>query len=423
MPSISVRQASSENVTEANRALATIRYKAGHDLLSTKDYEGALALFLRSRELWPRGANTKNAAICLSELGRYPEALALFEEVLGHFSDEFTSEEIAAIGDVVADLRKKVLSVEVLESSGTFAIDDESCGSLPRKEPVYLLPGSHVLHVLRQGKPEVISQFSGAAGQRIRVQIAPPPPPPTPPAPKKNEGWFATIASGPVFGFSTGSDSHLGVAVGGIGSAKGGYQFANGWSLALDSGAWYSQRNDSIPTNSFPFGQSSSFSAQYEIQQQVQSCARYMGFVVGIEHRINKRFDFNVRNGLGIIGLQSRQVLGGTVRRVDQSDTRNVIAEGAQRLTFLNPAYAIVDVGIMARIGLFRIGFSLEAFITFRGSDFFPTRRVQPSGDPCLSHADDGNTLSCIPALIVPRAASDVPTAFLVPQIVFGLYQ
>ncbi len=430
VPTQAAHRPSLQKVTDANKTLATVRYKAGNDLFRKQDYEGALDLFRRSRELWPRGANTKNAAICLSELGRYPEALALFEEVLGHFSDEFTSEEIAAIGDVVADLRKKVLSVEVLESSGTFAIDDDSCGPLPRKEPVYILPGSHVLHVFRKEKNEVISQFSGRAGQRIRVQLPPPPPPPPPPPVKKNEGWFATIGAGPIFGFSTATfdeTTKVEYTFGGLGHVKAGHLFDNGWSLALASGGWYSERNKGPTDKAVDFTvKSQNDRATYELRQQVQSIARYMGFLIGFEPRItliNRQLKFHARAGVGIIGLESRYAIEGTVR--NGQATAPVNSDQPKQLAFFYPAYGAIDLGIVYRFEHIQIGLSLETFITFLQGPPLVSGRVQPrpGNRPCRGENETVTNFECIPALLTPAVASHRPGVTLIPQFVFGFAQ
>lgn len=439
-------RASSDEVTPKNKALATVRYKAGNELLRKQDYEGALGLFLRSRELWHRSANTKNAAICLFELGRYPEALALYEEILEYFAKELAPDEHAVIVKTVADLQKRVLLVDVGESSGIYSIDDQTCGSLPRKEPVYLLPGSHILHVLRPGVPEAITEFSGLAGQRIQVRLPEPrKPPPVLPIPG---AWFATIGSGPLLGFSAVSNNgktNLEFTKGVLGHAKAGYRFTNGLSLAVASGTWYGEREDSLLDQPVTFG-NPKVTAIYDVQQTVQFFARYMGFLIGFEPRMNRRFDYYVRAGAGIIGLQSRQVMTATATLpVARPGTEPFIKftddmkyDGSTGLLYSNPAYAALDLGFVGRIGHFRIGFSLEAFITFtRGAPFVsgraqPRKDFDPDGNSIYScprlhnNTMDPNIntyLVCIPAFTTPAAPSYHASVSLIPQLVFGLAQ
>lgn len=52
-----------------------------------EEWAAALVEFLKSRELFPTKGNTKNAAICLRKVGRFDEALDLFEALLRDFSD------------------------------------------------------------------------------------------------------------------------------------------------------------------------------------------------------------------------------------------------------------------------------------------------------------------------------------------------
>ncbi len=54
----------------------------GTKLFKQGEYDMALAEFQRSRSLYPARGNTLNAALALRELGRYDEALELFETLL-----------------------------------------------------------------------------------------------------------------------------------------------------------------------------------------------------------------------------------------------------------------------------------------------------------------------------------------------------
>ena len=59
----------------------------GTKLFKQGEYEQALAEFRRSRGLYPARGNTLNAALALRELGRYDEALDLFETLLRDYPD------------------------------------------------------------------------------------------------------------------------------------------------------------------------------------------------------------------------------------------------------------------------------------------------------------------------------------------------
>jgi tetratricopeptide (TPR) repeat protein len=68
-------------------------FRRGVTLLTAGDTERALESFLGSRALVPSGKNTANAAICLERLGRYDEALEMYEEVLARFSKDLDDED------------------------------------------------------------------------------------------------------------------------------------------------------------------------------------------------------------------------------------------------------------------------------------------------------------------------------------------
>lgn len=94
----------------SHRENALAHFKAGLDHFDRQEWSAALAEFLRSRELYPTRAATKNAAVCLRKEGRFDEALDLYEALLRDFPDlpqpdrDFATSEIrelqASIGAV-----------------------------------------------------------------------------------------------------------------------------------------------------------------------------------------------------------------------------------------------------------------------------------------------------------------------------------
>src|SRR5262245_57725646 len=65
--------------TEMNVVEARTHFERGVAHFDRREWQPALAEFLRSRELAPTRGNTKNAAICLRKVGRFDDALDLFE--------------------------------------------------------------------------------------------------------------------------------------------------------------------------------------------------------------------------------------------------------------------------------------------------------------------------------------------------------
>ena len=415
--------ATSENVTPEDKVLATVRYKAGNELLRKQDYEGALGLFLRWRELWHRSANTKNAAFCLFELGRYPEALALYEEILEYFSNEIDSDERALIVKTAADLRKKLLLVDVRESSGVFSIDDQSCGSLPRIEPVYLLPGSHILRILRPGKPEAIADFSGMAGQRISAQLPkPPPPPPILPEPGR---WFVQGSLGPAFGWAgigSTSAAQLEQATGVLTQANAGYWLSNGAMVGLATGLLYLEAPKEVKQGF------DGLLFEYVGTRDTPLFAPFVGINAGWGTEIGKRFDIWFRGGLGLMSTQSKNAADAYLRRVlpigGHQTTKIPISFTGRKVVRDVPGFAALDVGIATRVGRFRIGLLIGSLFLLNDGPMLPDLYLIPRDrhsadyDGICSTIAEEEDADCVPALRISGDRAYRVTFVLVPQIV-----
>lgn len=407
-------------VTEASKDRAFILFNTGNTLLEKKDYEGALALFLQSRALAPRPSNTKNAAICLLELSRFPEALALYEEILARFPDDLDAIERKAIEDKVLELKSKIAIVRVDEREGSFSIDENDCGSLPRAKPVYVMPGSHILRISRAGSAEFITQFSGKAGESILLQI-----PPTPPiidAPASG-AWFAQVSAGPVFGLSGmtfDDDVPLESVTGVFAEARGGYRLANGFSIALASGVLFTERFFDDPIIPMTFGNVKKFDATYEIAHHIQTFAPFMGASLGVESQPVNHWNLSAHTGFGILGAQSRESVDVTIKRStfqgDIEQTTYVRVEGRDSTAHSVPFYAALDVGFARRLGAFRIGISIESIFFFVHSPPFPRGRVIAEG-VCKNDEVD---IACVPARTLPTSYAHRPTFLIIPQLTIG---
>jgi PEGA domain len=139
--------------TPAERlALAKDLFRKGVALLQANDFERALAYFLRSREAQASAKNTGNAAICLSRLGRYDEALEMYEELLVHFSADLDAEDRATLVPAMAALRDEVGGVNLSANvNGLVVIDGRARGKLPFNAPVRVLGGKHVIRIFKEG--------------------------------------------------------------------------------------------------------------------------------------------------------------------------------------------------------------------------------------------------------------------------------
>src|SRR5512133_1763754 len=133
-------------------ALAKDLFRKGVVLLQANDVERALAYFLRSRDAQASAKNTGNAAICLSRLGRYDEALEMYEELLVHFSADLDAEDRATLVPAMTALRDEVGAVDLSANvDGLVVIDGRARGKLPFSAPVRVLGGRHTIRIFKDG--------------------------------------------------------------------------------------------------------------------------------------------------------------------------------------------------------------------------------------------------------------------------------
>ncbi|WP_438016005.1 PEGA domain-containing protein [Sorangium sp. So ce315] len=127
-------------------------FQAGNELRKTGDCQRALELYLQSRALVASVPNTLNAAFCLDQLGRYDEALELYEALLTEHRAELGEPERRGVASTVAALRGRIGSVLVSSNvDGLVLIDGRPRGRLPLAGPIRLLPGGHTLRVVKDG--------------------------------------------------------------------------------------------------------------------------------------------------------------------------------------------------------------------------------------------------------------------------------
>jgi len=145
-------------------------FRKGVTLFEAGDIERALDFFLRSRAAFASAKNTLNAAICLERLGRADEAIELYEEVLTKFSDGIDASARAGVISATANLRKKIGSIDVSANvEGMLVIDGRMRGKLPLVAPVRVLPGSHVVRVIKDGWDTFQQTVKVEVGQTVAV--------------------------------------------------------------------------------------------------------------------------------------------------------------------------------------------------------------------------------------------------------------
>lgn len=152
---------------------AKARFREGNALLRAGDPERALERFLQSRELVPSGKNTANAAICLERLGRYDEALEMYEELLARFAEDLDQQDRASLAPIMASLRGRLGSLELSANvDGQLTVDGKPRGRLPRMTALRVMPGKRRIRVAREGYESVDVIVEVEAGKTLSVDAS-----------------------------------------------------------------------------------------------------------------------------------------------------------------------------------------------------------------------------------------------------------
>jgi len=165
-PAPSAAPAPAPDPDAAKKEEALRRFEQGRLLLKEKAYDAALAEFLRSRELFPSRGNTQNAALCLSNLRRYDEALDMLERLLKEFPS-LPEETRRSTEAELTRLRALVGTVEIhgAQPGATIVIDGRDRGRYPLGAPARVAAGSHVVRVYKAGFIPFEGRVEVAGGQ------------------------------------------------------------------------------------------------------------------------------------------------------------------------------------------------------------------------------------------------------------------
>lgn len=156
---------------DARRAEAFQHFEKGIVLFEEEAWSAALAEFLRSRELYPTRANTKNAAICLRKLHRYDEALDLYEALLAGFAN-LPEEDRALAERAVVELRGLVGTVDLrgVEPGASIVIDGRDRGTAPPPGPLRVAVGTHVVRIYKDGFAPFEARVDVPGGRAVVLQ-------------------------------------------------------------------------------------------------------------------------------------------------------------------------------------------------------------------------------------------------------------
>jgi hypothetical protein len=138
---------------ESKRDEAVSHFTRGLDLAAGEHWDAALAEFVAAMGLYPLKNARKNAGRCLKQLGRFDEALAMWQSVLTEFETKLKPEEAAEANREIADLRHKVGALVVNANVGgaVVVVDGKERGRTPLPAPVLVSSGTRTVRVWKEG--------------------------------------------------------------------------------------------------------------------------------------------------------------------------------------------------------------------------------------------------------------------------------
>ncbi len=152
------------------KAEARAHFDKARALAESGTWSAALAEFLASRRLYATWGNTLGAASSLQKLGRFDEALDLFEILLKEDGDTLAPDVRGAAQRQVVELRGLTGTVEIsgAEIGASITIDGRDRGDYPAPGPLRVAAGSHLVRVSRQGFEPFETRADVAGGQTRR---------------------------------------------------------------------------------------------------------------------------------------------------------------------------------------------------------------------------------------------------------------
>jgi hypothetical protein len=171
---VSVASAARSEPPADPKTAAFGHFQIGVELVDARAWDSALAEFSRSRELFPTKNALKNAALCLRELGRYDEALDMYDELLKSFGAEVSPADRKPIDEDMARIAQHVgfISIESDPVGALVVVDGGERGTTPLALPLRATEGKHAVRVHKEGFAPFETRVDVAAGTTRKVSVS-----------------------------------------------------------------------------------------------------------------------------------------------------------------------------------------------------------------------------------------------------------
>jgi hypothetical protein len=165
--------ASAPAVAASATEIARAHFSEGIRRYDARDFAGALEAFRAAYAAKPSPGIKRNIALCLKELGLYPEALDALDELLAEGGDALKPDvrdgaraAIAEMSALVATVRLRVVIPSVAPAEHVaVVVDDKPVDPASLVKPLRLAPGEHVLRARADGYRQAERRVRLSAGQ------------------------------------------------------------------------------------------------------------------------------------------------------------------------------------------------------------------------------------------------------------------
>jgi hypothetical protein len=161
--------------TSVRKERAKERFLAGVGRMQSGAWDAALAEFRAALADWPTSNTRKNAAICLTKLQRWDEALEMWELRLREFGAQMPAAEIEETNRAILELKPLVGTLEVRAGveGAIVLVDGRERGRTPLARPIVVGAGTHLVRVVKEGWAPFETQISvaGKAAESIDAKL------------------------------------------------------------------------------------------------------------------------------------------------------------------------------------------------------------------------------------------------------------